>query len=146
MIDICKRSKYPILRNETVKSFLFQSKTMEVSMLSSFCNSIILLFAALTVPVKQEGIASYYGYDHMGRKTANGEMFDPHKLTAAHKHLPFNTLVNVKCVESGKSVNVRINDRGPFIKGRIIDLSRAAAKRLGMLEKGIVKCEVRIIR
>ncbi len=90
------------------------------------------------------GIASYYGKRWHGRLTANGERLNINALTAAHKSLPFNTFVKVTDLETGKSVIVRINDRGPYIKGRIIDLTDYAAKKLGILEKGIAKVRVEV--
>ena len=91
------------------------------------------------------GEASWYGGKFQGRQTANGERFDTNMLTAAHKTLPFNTIVEVKNLENNKTVHVRINDRGPFVAGRIIDLSRAAASKLDMVGAGVAKVEVRII-
>ncbi|MDO5691977.1 MAG: septal ring lytic transglycosylase RlpA family protein [Pseudomonadota bacterium] len=82
------------------------------------------------------GVASWYGPGFHGRLTANGEKFDMHELTAAHKTLPFGTRVLVHNPRTGKEVVVRINDRGPFIKGRVIDLSKAAAKALGIQSRG----------
>jgi rare lipoprotein A len=93
----------------------------------------------------QTGQASWYGGKFQGRKTANGEIFDTYKFTAAHKTLPFDTIVKVKNLENGKTTVVRINDRGPFIEGRIIDLSYAAAKDIGMVENGVVKVSLEII-
>lgn len=92
-----------------------------------------------------KGLASYYADKFQGRKTSNGERYDKNKLTAAHRTLPFGTKVKVTNVKTGKSVIVRINDRGPFIKGRIIDVSKKAAKDLGMLKTGVIQVEVRII-
>ena len=80
----------------------------------------------------QSGIASWYGPGFHGRKTANGETFNMDGLTAAHRWLPFGSWVRVQNMVNGRSIDVRINDRGPFIKQRIIDLSRAAAKALGL--------------
>jgi rare lipoprotein A len=88
------------------------------------------------------GFASWYGGKFQGRQTASGERFDTNKLTAAHKTLPFGTIVRVTNLENNLSVEVRINDRGPFIKGRIIDLSRAAADAIGMAGKGIALVKV----
>lgn len=88
----------------------------------------------------EEGIASWYGPRFQGKRTANGERFDPHELTAAHKTLPFGTRVRVKSMVNGKEVIVRINDRGPFIKDRIIDLSQAAAQAIGLL--GVKRVEI----
>ena len=93
----------------------------------------------------ENGQASWYGGKFQGRLTANGERFDTNMLTAAHKTLPFNTIVEVKNLENDKIVHVRINDRGPFVEGRIIDLSRAAASKLDMVGVGVAKVEVRII-
>ncbi|MDN3645083.1 septal ring lytic transglycosylase RlpA family protein [Pontixanthobacter aestiaquae] len=82
------------------------------------------------------GVASYYGKRFHGRRTANGERFNMNAMTAAHKTLPFGTKVRVTNPRNGKSVVVRINDRGPFIRGRTIDLSRAAAKKVGIVQRG----------
>ena len=90
----------------------------------------------------QVGIASWYGKAHHGHITANGEIFDMRELTAAHRSLPFDTVVRVTNLASGKTVKVRINDRGPYAHGRVIDLSAAAARQLGIAEKGTA--EVRI--
>jgi rare lipoprotein A len=84
----------------------------------------------------QEGIASWYGKDFHGKKTSNGEIYDMYAMTAAHKTLPMNVHVRVTNVDSGSSAVVRINDRGPFVKGRIIDLSYSAAKELGVVGPG----------
>lgn len=90
----------------------------------------------------QRGKASYYAEQFNGKRTANGEIFRMNDLTAAHPTLPFNTIVAVKNLDNGKLVQVRINDRGPFVKGRIIDLSKGAAKLLGMLGAGIANVEL----
>lgn len=95
--------------------------------------------------VLETGIASWYGPGYQGRTTANGEMFDMEKMTAAHKTLPFGTVVEVRNVENGSTAVVRINDRGPFVKGRIIDLSRAAGERIGILGKGVAQVEIRLV-
>lgn len=84
----------------------------------------------------QKGIASWYGARFQGRPTASGEPFDMNKMTAAHKKLPFGTIVWVKSLTTGKQVRVRINDRGPFVKNRVIDLSKKAARELGIINKG----------
>jgi rare lipoprotein A (peptidoglycan hydrolase) len=89
----------------------------------------------------QAGIASWYGPRFHGRRTASGEVFNQHKMTAAHRTLRFGTIV-VVTKANGRSVEVRINDRGPFIRGRIIDLSRAAAAALGMKNAGLATVEV----
>jgi rare lipoprotein A len=94
-------------------------------------------------PVMQTGLASWYGARHHGKRTANGERFDQKKLTAAHPTLPWGSIVKVTSLANGKSVNVRINDRGPFIKDRIIDLSRAAARTLGMA--GLMQVQLELL-
>jgi rare lipoprotein A len=91
---------------------------------------------------RAEGKASYYGSRHHGRRTASGERFDQHALTAAHRTLPFGTKVKVTNLNNDRTVVVRINDRGPHIRGRIIDLSREAAERLGMLRAGVAPVRV----
>ncbi|MNF73155.1 RlpA-like protein precursor [compost metagenome] len=91
---------------------------------------------------RAEGKASYYGSRHHGRRTASGERFDQHALTAAHRTLPFGTRVKVTNLNNDRTVVVRINDRGPHIRGRIIDLSREAADRLGMLRAGVAPVRV----
>lgn len=91
---------------------------------------------------EETGMASYYGGKFIGRPTASGEIFDATKLTAAHKKLPFGTKVKVTNLSNNKSVIVRINDRGPFVAGRIIDLSEAAAKKIDMISKGVVKVTI----
>lgn len=94
----------------------------------------------------ETGIASWYGAQFHGRKTANGELFDKNGLTAAHKTLPFNTMVLVRNVANGREVLVRINDRGPFAKGRIIDLSEAGARELGMIGTGTAQVVLYIMQ
>ncbi|MDR0355352.1 MAG: septal ring lytic transglycosylase RlpA family protein [Deltaproteobacteria bacterium] len=88
---------------------------------------------------KEKGLASWYGKPFHGRKTASGEIYNMHAISAAHKTLPLQTWVEVKNLESNKKMYIRINDRGPFIDGRIIDLSQAAAIELGVYKPGIAK-------
>jgi rare lipoprotein A len=94
----------------------------------------------------QTGIASWYGVPYHGRRAANGEIYDMNKLTAAHRQYPFETMVRVRNLGNRKEVDVRITDRGPFVDGRIIDLSRAAADRIDMVNAGITKVKLRVIR
>lgn len=93
----------------------------------------------------QEGRASWYGAEFAGRRTANGETYDPSQLTAAHPELPFDTLVRVHNLDNGRSVVVRVNDRGPFKRGRVIDVSRAAAESLGMLRAGTANVRLEVL-
>jgi rare lipoprotein A len=94
----------------------------------------------------QEGKASWYGGRFNGRKTASGEIFDDRLMTAAHKTLTFGTEVRVTNLNNGKQVVVRINDRGPYSPGRIIDLSRGAAERLDMIRSGVVPVRLEVTR
>ena len=93
----------------------------------------------------QKGQASWYGEWHHGRRTASGEVYDMHRLTAAHPALPLGTRVLVTNLQNGRSVEVRVNDRGPTVAGRIIDLSYAAARALGAVAAGIVPVSVRVL-
>lgn len=102
--------------------------------------------AATAEPVKTtRGKLSYYGRRFEGRLTASGESFDPDALTMAHRSLPFGTRVRVTNRKNGKSVVVRVNDRGPAVRGRIGDVSLAAARRLGMLERGVVEAKLEVL-
>lgn len=92
------------------------------------------------------GKASYYGPKFHGRKTANGEVFDQHALTAAHKTLPFNTVCKVTNLFNKKQVTVRINDRGPFVGNRILDLSLGAAKKIDGLSQGVMDVKIEIMK
>ncbi len=97
-------------------------------------------------PYYEVGIASWYGPGFHGNLTANGETYDMHGVSAAHKTLPFGTVVRVIEFDTRRSIVVRINDRGPFVDGRIIDLSKGAAEELGIVDKGITKVGLRIVR
>lgn len=101
--------------------------------------------AAAERPGHQIGKATWYGARHHGRPTASGEPFDQHALTAAHRTLPFGTLVRVTNRANGRSVVVRVNDRGPHGRGLIIDVSFAAAERLDMVKAGVVACELEVV-
>jgi len=103
--------------------------------------------AAIPTPVSasEEGIASWYGNPYHGRAAANGEIYDMEKLTAAHRTLPFGTWVRVYDLDTGKSVEVRITDRGPFVDDRVIDLSRAAARAIDMIGPGLARVRLEII-
>lgn len=96
-------------------------------------------------PSTAEGLASYYAHDFHGKKTANGETFDMHKLTAAHRSYPFDTKVKVTNLDNGKSVVVRINDRGPFKLERIMDLSLGAAEALDMVKSGTARIRLEVV-
>jgi rare lipoprotein A len=99
---------------------------------------------------RQKGIASWYGYETLrqkgGHMTANGEVFDPNGLNAAHKYLPLPSYVRVTNLENHRNIIVRVNDRGPFVQGRIIDLSAGAAKKLGFYKTGTARVLVETIQ
>lgn len=113
---------------------------------------ILLLMAvaasgcASTKRVTETGMASWYGPDFHGKNTANGEVYDQDGMTAAHKTLPFGTIVRVTNLDNGRQVTVRINDRGPYARGRIIDLSRAAAREVDMIGAGTARVRVEILK
>ncbi len=94
----------------------------------------------------QRGVASWYGEEFSGRTTANGEIFDPTQLTAAHRTLPFGTVVDVTNALTNQTVRVRINDRGPYIGGRLIDLSYAAAQKISLIEPGIGEVDIKVVK
>jgi rare lipoprotein A len=102
-------------------------------------------FPGYPIGYVERGMASWYGPGFHGNKTANGEQYDMHKLTAAHRTLPLGSIAVVRSTTSGREVTVRINDRGPFAKGRVLDLSYAGAKRLGMIGNGTEPIELRVI-
>lgn len=95
--------------------------------------------------ILQTGTASFYGAQFAGRATASGVPFDPNAMTAAHRTLPFGTELEVTRIATGKSIVVKVNDRGPYADGRILDLSRAAAQRLGFVDEGVARVELRIV-
>jgi rare lipoprotein A len=95
---------------------------------------------------RQVGTASWYGPGFHGKRTASGERYDQNDLTAAHRKLPLGSEVKVTNLENGRSIVVEINDRGPYIKGRVIDLSKAAARRLGIVEDGLGKVRIEATR
>ena len=117
--------------------------------LGAFRISLLVALLVSLAPASisaEEGLASWYGGHFQGRQTANGEIFDTNTLTAAHKSLPFGTIVRVTHTQNGKSVQVRINDRGPFVPGRIIDLSRAAADAIGLTAQGVAPVSLSIVQ
>jgi rare lipoprotein A len=111
--------------------------------------AFIVLFVNLIVFLNDRygsvGFASWYGNSWRGRKKASVEIYNPDRMTAAHRALPFGTKVIVTNLENGREVRVRINDRGPYRSGRIIDLSLGAARRIGMVEDGLARVRLRII-
>ena len=105
-----------------------------------FC---LMFFCSCSRYITETGKASYYANSFEGKKTASGETFHQSELTAAHKTIPFGTLVTVKNMATGKIITVRINDRGPFVRGRIIDLSEIAAQQIDMLNAGVANVSIK---
>lgn len=118
---------------------------MKISVLSVLLIIFLVLPVLASEQVRQYGNASWYGRSFHGKRTASGESFDMHEFTGAHRNLPFGTMVKVKNLRNGKEVLVRVNDRGPFIKSRIIDLSRAAATALGIVSRGTARVSIEVI-
>ncbi|MGA2639323.1 MAG: septal ring lytic transglycosylase RlpA family protein [Spirochaetia bacterium] len=106
---------------------------------------LLLIAAVLGAEPGLEGFASWYGGKFHGRLTSSGEVFDTNDMTAAHRTLPFGTMVKVTNLDNGKFAVVKINDRGPFVEGRIIDLSRAAAEEIDMLGQGVARVSLDIV-
>lgn len=127
---------------------------LSTSKIASFacaaCLAISLILSGCSAPITralgtQEGIASYYGKGFDGRKTSSGEKFDMNKLTAAHRTYPFGTILRVTNLKNGSQVDVRVNDRGPVKPERIIDLSYAAAKSIGLDKLGLVRVRLEVL-
>lgn len=120
-----------------------------------FILTAIFIISSCTFPVSkppyaagyiERGTASWYGADFHGRPTSSGEIYDMYRLTAAHKLMPLGTVAKVTNLENGRSVVVKINDRGPFVEGRIIDLSYSAAAALGMVDTGLSSVEIEVLK
>ncbi|TRW48656.1 septal ring lytic transglycosylase RlpA family protein [Aliidiomarina halalkaliphila] len=110
------------------------------------CSSVPKQSSPELVGYTETGVASYYAMKYQFRQTASGERFNQYAHTAAHKTLPFGTKVRVTNLANNKNVTVKINDRGPFIEGRIIDLSRASFGQIGNLESGIIQVKIEVIK
>jgi len=127
---------------------------MRLTLLSGFFSVMLVVSSGCTATAKtpstasrtMTGLASFYGHKWHGRKTANGERLNIHAMTAAHKTLPFGTRVRVTLLSTGKSVIVRINDRGPFVRGRIIDLTDDAARKIGLTVQGVGRVKLEVLR
>jgi rare lipoprotein A len=104
-----------------------------------------LAASSFAAPAEAKMLSGYASYYKKGRRTASGERFDPNGLTAAHRTLPFGTRLKVTSLKTGKSVVVRVNDRGPFVRGRIVDLSLGAALILGLNRTGVAKVQIIIL-
>jgi rare lipoprotein A (peptidoglycan hydrolase) len=123
-----------------IQGHFFESGSPELKWSAPNFNSI------QQAPIKIASQASWYGPGFHGNRTASGEIFNKHALTAAHPYLPFGTRVRVTNVRNGRSAILRVNDRGPYVGGRVIDVSYAAAKRLGMLSSGVAPVRIQVLR
>jgi rare lipoprotein A len=119
-----------------LKSLKWAGVAVALAALPALTNDAAHAQKARTPVFVQSGVASWYGPGFHGRKTASGERFNQYQLTAAHKRLPLGTVATVTNLRNGKTVRVEINDRGPYVRGRIVDLSKAAAEQLGMKRSG----------
>jgi rare lipoprotein A len=111
----------------------------------SACSSLLKGETSLDLGIKDRGVASWYGEAFHGKQTANGEVFDKTALTAAHRKLPLGSIVRVMNLNNGRVVKVRVTDRGPYVPGRILDLSEAAARELGMVEAGTAPVQLVVL-
>ncbi len=110
--------------------------------LATSCHRKTVSSSSVYVSGSETGLASFYSESYNGKKTANGEIYNSSEFTAAHKTLPFGTKVKVTNLTNGKTVKVRVNDRGPYVSGRIIDLTRTAARKIDMVNAGVVKVKI----
>ncbi len=144
----------PMMKNALKHRLIHESRgnftySLIFALLAVFALQISCAQKLQTKPRKigweQKGTACWYGDKYHGRRTSSGEVFDMHKLTAAHPSLPFGTVVRVRNLSNGKEVLVRINDRGPTVRGRIIDLAYGAAKELDMVSAGLAEVELTVV-
>jgi rare lipoprotein A len=124
---------------------------MKPRVLTLVVAALLAYGCATTAPRQPEaepmrGVASWYGEEFAGRTTANGEIFDPSQLTAAHRTLPFGTVLDIRNPKTSQTVRVRVNDRGPYIGNRVIDLSYAAAREIGLVEPGVGEVEIAVVK
>src|SRR5207344_2696796 len=124
---------------------LLCAMSLGLGMLLGACSWVPKGMSQLDVGIEDRGVASWYGESFHGKQAANGELFDMEALTAAHRTLPLGSVVRVVNLANGKHLHVRINDRGPYVNSRILDLSRGAAARLGMMEGGLSHVRVQLV-
>jgi rare lipoprotein A len=129
-------------------SYTIKLQTMilkKVFLLLIVLNSTVIYGQSKSLGTEETGMASYYGRKFYGKKTAYGEILSESQYTCAHPTLPFNTMLEVTNTANGKWCVVRVNDRGPFIHRRLLDVSHIAAKKLGMLQKGVIKVKIMVV-
>jgi rare lipoprotein A len=123
----------------------FWAMSLSLGMFLSACSWVPKGISQLDVGIEERGVASWYGESFHGKQAANGELFDMEALTAAHRTLPLGSVVRVVNLANGKYLHVRITDRGPYVNNRILDLSRGAATRLGMMEEGLSHVQIQLV-
>ena len=133
------------VKTRQISHLSFEIAVLAVCLTFGACSWIPKGETGLDVGIKDRGIASWYGEQFHGKQAANGEIFDMAAMTAAHRTLPLGSMVRVVNLTNGKHVRVRINDRGPYVNGRILDLSHAAAAQLGMVEGGLSVIQLEVI-
>ena len=146
-VDLIKKTEQKLSRTETKQKLADGSIVAEprYKVGDPYNVGSVWYYPERDLSYDETGIGSWYGDEFAGKLTANGEIFDPTKITAAHKTLPMPSVVRVTNLDNGRSLVVRINDRGPFVAGRIIDLSREAARLIGFKDAGIAKVRVQIL-
>lgn len=138
--------KKPIKLQKAMKHSIYKCVILVcIALLLNGCSGIAKKIDTKGSGYKESGKASFYAMKFQSRKTASGEIFDQSAYTAAHKSLPFGTIVKVTNVRNDKSVIVRINDRGPFVRGRIIDLSRSAFSKIGNTSEGVIDVKLEVV-
>ncbi len=146
-VDLIKKSKKRVQQGEIEKAI--EQGTITANPIYKIGNPYqvggVWYYPERDLAYDETGIGSWYGEEFAGRLTANGEIFDPDMVTAAHKTLPMPSVVRVTNLDNGKSLVVRINDRGPFVAGRVIDLSREAARLIGYRDQGIARVRVQVL-
>jgi rare lipoprotein A len=134
-----------IRRTRGISQLLLGAMSLSLGMLLGACSWVPKGTSQLDVGIEDRGVASWYGESFHGKQAANGELFDMKALTAAHRTLPLGSVVRVLNIANGKYLHVRITDRGPYVNSRILDLSRGAAARLGMMEGGLSVVRVQLV-
>jgi len=134
-----------ISRTRGSSQLLFGAMSLSLGMLLGACSWVPKGTSQLDVGIEDRGVASWYGESFHGKQAANGELFNMEALTAAHRTLPLGSVVRVVNLANGKHLHVRITDRGPYVNSRILDLSRGAATRLGMMEGGLSVVRVQLV-
>ena len=144
-IDLAKKAQTKFEKQEEIENPVKVTAAPRYKIGDPYQVAGVWYYPERNLKYDETGVGSWYGDEFAGKLTANGEIFDPNKVSAAHKTLPMPSVVRVTNLDNGKSLVVRINDRGPFVSGRIIDLSREAARLIGYKDEGIAKVRVQLL-